>query len=375
MKFTCLQENLVKGLSTVGKAVSLKGSLPVLSNVLISSDNGRLKLSATNLETAITTWIGASIDREGAVTIPARILSEFVSNLPPSSIVGEVEGNILKLSCEKALSKFNGLDASEFPDLPVFTEDSHLNIDSKLFGEAVLEAAFAAAVDESRPVLTGVLVNASKDGLYMVSVDGFRLAEKIVSLNGKNLKKPFLAVIPAKTLLEVARLVGSLKDPLEISLSEEGNLVIFKVGDVLITSRTIDGDFPEYKKLIPEKDKGTTVVKLPAKDFVNALRLSNVFAKEASSVVRIKVDSSENAVFVLSSNSEVGENNSKVSAEVSGKDMEVAFNSKFIMDVFNNVKSDEFVFSLPEKIGPGVPGVFKPSERDDHTYLVMPMQF
>ena len=375
MKFTCLQENLVRGLSIVGRAVSVKNSLPVLSNVLIQTDSGRLKLSATNLETSITTWIGASVDEDGAITVPSRLLYEFVSNLPPASIAGELDGTTLKLKSDKASSRFNGVEASEFPEIPDDSEGLHLSIDPKIFSEAVLESAFAAAFDESRPVLTGVLVTLDKNSLSLVGVDGFRLAQRLVALDGKSVKKTFSAVIPAKTLLEIARLVSSFEGSLDISLNKDGNLVVFTIGDVFISLRTIDGEFPEYKKLIPEKSKGTTSAKVSSKDFVNALKLANVFAKEALSVVKIKVSPKDGAIYVLSSSSELGENNSRVEAEVDGKELETAFNSKFILDALGNIKSEEFMLEFPENIGPGVPGVLRPIGRDNHLYLVMPLQY
>ncbi len=375
MKFTCLQENLSKALSTVSKAVTGKASLPVLSHVLLASDKGRLKLSTTNLETSITTWVGASIDEDGSVCVPARVLYEFVGNLPPVNIFGETQGNALNLVCDKASSKFNGLDASEFPALPEAMAETHLFIDPKNFSDAVMETAFAAATDESRPVLTGVLLYVEKGKLFMVGVDGFRLAERSMLLSEKSIKKDFTAVIPAKTLLEVARLVSSFKEPVEISLNKDGNLLIFKVGDTLISSHLLEGEFPEYKKLIPGSEITSVRVKVQTKDFINALKLANVFAKDAISVVRIKVSSKEGVIYVLSSNNEVGENKSSVAAEITGEDVESAFNSKFILDALNNVKSEEFVFECPLASSAGSPSVMKPSERGDHVYLIMPMQY
>ncbi len=375
MKFTCLTENLFKGLSTVNKAVATRASLPVLSNVLISDDSGRLKLSATNLETAITTWVGASIDEGGSVCIPARVLHEFVSNLPPSSVTGESDGVALKLVSDKVSGRFNGMDATEFPSLPEASKEIHLSIDPKSFSDAIMESAFAAASDESRPVLTGLLMRLEKNILYLVGVDGFRLAERLINLTDHKGKKGFSAVIPAKTILEVARLISTSKEPLNVSLNEDENLVVFQVGDVLISSRVLDGEFPEYKKLIPASKDAFVRVRVSTNELVNALRLANVFAKDAVSVIKLRISNSDGVVYISSSNSEVGENSSKVEAEVTGSDIEAAFNSKYFLDVLSNVKSDEFIFECPEKIGSGVPGVLRPSNRSDHTYLIMPMQY
>lgn len=375
MKFTCLQENLVRGLSVVSKAVATRGSLPVLSNVLLSAKDGRLKLSATNLETSITTWVGASVDEEGEVTVPSKVFHEFIANLAPSTITVEGSGSSLKVTSDKVSSKFVGLDASEFPSISIDTDDIHLSIDPKVFSEAVLETAFASAVDETRPVLTGVLLNGNKEGLSLVGVDGFRLAERIISSDSGKLKKEFSAIIPSKILLEVARLTSSLKEPLEVSVNKDNTMVVFKSGDVVVSSRVIDGDFPAYKGLIPDAESSTIKVKMAAKDLASALKLANVFAKDSVTVVRFKISSDDSAVYILSSNNEVGENSAKVDAEVTGGDLEIAFNSKYILDALSNVKSDEFIFECSEKVGPGVPGVLRPVARDNHLYLVMPMQY
>ncbi|MEK7595261.1 MAG: DNA polymerase III subunit beta [Patescibacteria group bacterium] len=377
MKFTCLQENLSRALTTVSKAVSNKGPMPVLSNVLLSTEGGRLKLSATNLETSITTWIGASVEEEGSVTIPARLLSEFISNLPPQTVSGESDDFSLKIMCDKASSKFNGLDASEFPSLPDTPDEVHLTMDPKIFSEVVSEVAFAAAMDEGRPVLTGILVYSEGGKLFMVGVDGFRLAERVVELaENETVKENFSAIIPAKIILEVARLVSSLKEPLEISLNKDGNLAVFKSSDLLISSRLLDGAFPEYKKLIPDPALTNIRVEMLTKDFTNGLRLANVFAKEnATSVVKFKVSGEDGVLYISSSSTEAGENRSSVDAKIDGGDIEVAFNSKYILDALSNIKADGFVFSCSDKIGPGMPGVLKPVGRDNHTYLIMPLQY
>lgn len=374
MKFTCLQENLSKALSIVGKAVSAKSTLPVLSNVLLATDKGRLKLSATNLEVAISVWIGCEVEEEGSVTVPARLFSEFVSNLPPSNVVGESDGLILKLQCNKTTSRFNGLSASEFPTLPDAVEDVYIKVDPKVFSEAVLETSFASATDESRPVLTGVLVKVHKNKLHFVGVDGFRLAERVIELGDKKASKELSIVIPAKIIAEVARLVSGAKEPVEISLSSESNLVVFKADDILVSSRTLDGEFPDYEKLIPEEGSAALTVSFLSKDMANALKLANVFAKDSVSVVKLRVSSEDGVVYVTSSNSELGENSNSVEAEIDGSDLEVAFNSRYILDVLGNVKADKFVFESSEKIGPGVPGVLKPAGRDDYIYLAMPIQ-
>lgn len=373
MKFTCLSENLAKGLSIVNKAISSKATLPVLSNVLLSTESGRLKLSVTNQDTSITTFIGASIDEEGAITVPARLLHEFISNLETGNVVGEVKGTALHLSSEKASSKFLGIDAQDFPDLPKLPKKFNLTIDPKVFSEAVLETSFSAAIDESRPILTGVYLCASESVLSVAAVDGFRLSERTLKLKEK-IKDEFTCVVPAKILAETARLLTSSKEPLEISVSEETPLAIFKSGDIVLTTTLIEGDFPDYKKLIPSEEKLITSATFLSKDFEKALRLANVFAKEATNIVKLKVDSDKEVLYVSSSSVELGENKSAVTAEVEGKNVEISFNSKFIMEVLANVKREKFTFNFPEKVGTASPALIKAPDDSSFTALIMPLQ-
>lgn len=373
MKFTCLSENLAKGLSIVNKAISSKATLPVLSNVLLSTESGRLKLSVTNQDTSITTFIGASIDEEGAITVPARLLHEFISNLETGNVVGEVKGTALYLSSEKASSKFLGIDAQDFPDLPKLPKKFNLTIDSKVFSEAVLETSFSAAIDEARPILTGVYLCASESILSVAAVDGFRLSERTLKLKEK-IKDEFICVVPSKILAETARLFTSSKELLEISVSEETPLAIFKSGDIVLTTTLIEGDFPDYKKLIPSEEKLITSATFLSKDFEKALRLANVFAKEATNIVKLKVDSDKEVLYVSSSSVELGENKSAVTAEVEGKNVEISFNSKFIMEVLANVKREKFTFNFPEKVGTASPALIKAPDDSSFTALIMPLQ-
>ena len=182
MKFTCLQENLSKGLGIVNKAISIKAPLPILSNVLIEAQDGRLKLSAFNMETGISTYVGASVEKDGAITVPAKLLNEFVANLSPGNIEAELKGEVLHLSTERTKSKFNGMAATTYPELPQMSEDLQvIELDPKEFSETILAVGFSAALDDSRPVLGGVLLNYAKGVLTAVSADGFRLSEKTLN--------------------------------------------------------------------------------------------------------------------------------------------------------------------------------------------------
>lgn len=373
MKFSCLSENLAKGLSVVSKAVSSKGSLPVLSHVLLKTEDGKIKLAATDLETGIVTWVGAKVEEEGAISVPARLLSELVVNLPPGKIEINTEKQILTLNAPNATSRLNGLAAEEFPPLPEMPEAPSVegkrifSLEPKDFLVAVSQVVFAAASDESRPILTGVLVKGSGKNLSLVGVDGFRLAERKVALT-EDLVEDLTMVIPSRTLAEVARLSSHQEEPVRVVLLPEENQILFELEGVRITSRLLEGQFPDYEKIIPPSF--STRAKLLTEEFLKGVRLAAIFARDSASIVRLNLDSAK--PLILSANTaEVGENKTEVEAEIEGEPLEIAFNSRYLTDVLSNLQSEEVVF---EASGPLNPGVIKPSESADYLHLIMPVR-
>lgn len=367
MRFSCLSENLAKGLSIVSKAVSSKGSLPVLSHVLLKTEDGKVKLAATDLETGVVTWVGAKVEEEGAVTVPARLLSELVANLPPGKIEINTKKQGLTLRAPQVKSRLSGLAAEEFPPLPEVGGKTAFSLDPKVFPAAVSQVAFAAASDESRPVLTGVLLKGSGKNLSLVGVDGFRLAERKLNLS-KDLAKDLSMVIPSRTLAEVARLAAHQENPVRVVLLPEENQILFELEDSRITSRLLEGQFPDYEKIIPPSFN--TQAKLLTEDFLKAVRLASIFARDSASIVRLRLDSA--GPLVLSANTaEVGENRTKVEARIEGEALEIAFNSKYLTDVLSNLQSEEVIF---EASGPLNPGVLKPSPATNYLHLIMPVR-
>jgi len=367
MKFTCLQENLVKGLSVVCKAVPAKSSLPILSNVLILAEDGRLKLSATNLETAITTYVGASIEEEGAITVPAKSLLEFISHLSPTTIEAELKSEVLHLQAEKTRSKFNGVSADDYPELPVMPSGAKfLELDPKLFGLSISAAGFAASLDAGRPVLGGIMLSFESGILTIVSTDGFRLSEKVLNIMSK--VPSFTVVVPAKTLMEVARIFNSSEEPIKFVVNASDNLTLFEAEDVLVSTRIIDGEFPDYRKIVPQEK--VTAAEFSAESLLEAVRLTNVFAKEANSVITMVFDP-EGLIRISSSAAETGENKTDIEASIEGDPLEVAFNSKYLLDLLNNVGVERFIF---ESKGNLAPGVFKPVGDKEYFHIIMPIR-
>jgi len=367
MKFSCLSENLAQGLSIVSKAVSSRGSLPVLSHVLLKTEDGRVKLAATDLETGVITWIRAKVDEEGGTTVPARLLLELVNNLPPGKVEISTEKQILTLTTPGVQSRLNGLAAEEFPPLPEAEGKKVLSLDPKEFLQAVSQVAFAAASDESRPILTGILVRGSGKELRLVGVDGFRLAERKLGLP-QELSEDLSMVVPAKTLSEVARLAVQQEEPVRVVLLPEENQILFELEGVRITSRLLEGQFPDYKKIIPPSFD--TQAKLSTEEFLKAIRLTAVFARDSASVVRLRLAADK--PLVLSANTaEVGEGKTEVEAKIEGESLEIAFNSKYLTDVLSNLQSEEVVF---EASGPLNPGVIKPPQSSNYLHLIMPVR-
>jgi len=367
MKFSCLQENLSKGLQTVMHAVPAKSSLPILSNVLIATENGRIKLSATNLETAITTYVGASIEEEGSTTIPARLLKDFITTLPPGTINAQVKDEILAINSKTTKSKFNGSSSHDFPELPSFPKKTKtLEIDPATLNDAISLVAFASGTDTSRPIFTGIYLSFSKNKLTMASTDGFRLSEKLLNIKGN--VEDFSVVIPSKTLLEVAKIFAASQEPIEFALNQSENLALFRAEDTLIATRILDGEYPDYKKIIPTEH--VVKVEFNSLEFTEAVRLTDIFAKEGNNTIKIRFDP-EGKIRITSLSEETGQHESNLPAEVEGELVEIAFNSKYLLDFLNNVKSEKLDF---ESNGNVSPCVFKTDTLKDFIHIIMPMQ-
>ena len=369
MKLSTLQENFSRGLATVSRSVAARTQLPALSNVLLATDKGRLKLSATNLETGVNFWLGAKIEEEGAISIPAKILTEFVSSLPAERIELKSREGSLQLNCASYQASFVGLPASEFPSVPTLKSKEVVFFDSQILSQAVSQVAFAAAQDEGRPVLTGVLIMAKNKNLILVSTDGYRLSlKKIKIIKGLEEFKKGL-IIPSRTLSEVARIIGEREQEKKVGLTitPESNQVIFSTAEVEVVSRLIEGEFPEFEKIIPEK--GTTKVLLDKEEFIRAVKSAAIFARESANIVRLKIDGSK---LKISANApQIGDNLVEVGAEIEGKKDKIAFNSRYLLDFLNVVEAKQISFEME---GSASPGVFTPVGDASFLHLIMPVR-
>jgi DNA polymerase III subunit beta len=374
MKVTVLQENLARGLSTVSKAVSPRSTLPVLANVLIASDEGRLRLSATNLELGITCWIPARIEEEGSTTVPARTFNDLVSTLPGDQVnlKLDVKTQTLNVRGGTSTNDIKCIDAQEFPPLPVPDLSGAVQINSGDFREMIHQVAFAASTDEARPVLMGVLVQVDKDKLTMAAADGFRLSVRKAVLSSPT-PAPVSAIVPAHALKELARVATDGEEPIYMVLPKGRGQVVFRVKDVEVVSQLIDGTFPDFQQIIPRKYNSRTLVSTSS--LLKACKQAEIFAREGSNVARLNIKTAQgemqpSEVEISATSEETGKNETIVEATVDGSGVLIAFNVKFLREVLEVIRSPNVAL---ETSAANAPGVVRPVGDDDFLHVIMPM--
>jgi DNA polymerase-3 subunit beta len=374
MKVSCLQENLAKGLGIVGRAVSPRSTLPVLGNILVATDAGRLKLAATDLEVGITCWIGAKVEETGATTVPSRTFIDLVSALPPGQVDLEliVRTQTLNLRAARSEANIKGIDAQEFPIVALPDEDAKgIPIEADVLRSAIEQVAFAAATDESRPILTGVLAQFDNQELTLAAADGFRLSVRTVTLPDA-ISDPFSIIIPANALTELRRVSGDQEEPITIHVTPERNQVIFELTDVVLVSQLIDGNFPDYRQIIPRERNTHTV--LDTVPLLKACKMAQIFARDAANISRIQVEPGSELepgrVRVSATAAETGEDVSELDASVEGEAVEIAFNVKYLIDVLSVTRAPQISLDTTTASSPGV---IRPVGDNDFTHVIMPM--
>jgi DNA polymerase-3 subunit beta len=373
VKLSCLQENLAKGISIVSRVVSTRAVLPVLSNILMATDEGRLKLAATDLSTSITCWIGAKVEEDGAITIPARLLSDFVSTLPPAQIQMELvtRTKSLHLKCAQFEADIHGIDAQDFPLIPTDVSDHKIEILPAALRQMIEQVTLAAApAEEGRLVLTGALAEFQDSQLTMVAADGFRLSLRRAQLS-EEVPEPLDVIIPARALRELARVSVEEEDPVQIIVTPNRNQVLFRLSNVEIISQLIEGKFPDYNQIIPSS-YGTRVV-VNTHDLMRAVRISVLFSRDVANIVRLEVIPGSELTpgrLRVESTAEVGQNVGDLDASVEGEQMEIAFNGRYLIDMLNVIGTEQVVL---EATNPSRPGILKPVGDDNLIYVIMPM--
>ncbi len=373
MKFSCLQENLAKGLAIVGRAVATRSTLPVLSNVLVATDEGRLKLSATNLEVGISCWIGAKVEEDGATTVPARLLSDFVNSLPPERIDVELvtRTQTLNLKCNNYEANVKGIDAQEFPIIVALSEDTGITLEPATLREMINQVSFAAAMDESRPVLTGVLAEISGSNLTMAAADGFRLSVRNAELS-ESAATSTSVIIPARALQELARVSAEEDEPIQMTIAPNRSQAYFRMTNIDLVSQLVEGNFPDYKQIIPQSS--ATHIVVDATEMLKAVKIASFFARDAANVVRLRVTPGEQGiggrVTVMATSAELGDNVTEIDAAVDGDPIEIAFNAKYLAEVLSVIGTPQVVL---ETTSPSSPGVIRPVGDEHFVHVIMPM--
>jgi DNA polymerase-3 subunit beta len=373
MKLSCLQENLNKGLNIVGRAVATRSTLPITQNILLSAEQSRLKLAATNLEMAITCWIGAKVKQKGDITVPARLLSDFVNSLPNDLIEINLpaNGRILELKSGHFQAHIHGIDAADFPPIPQINDGITTTIEAASLREGIAQVVFAAATEESRPVLTGINTEFDGEQLNLVAADGFRLAVHKTTLSSP-VKEKTTVIIPARTLNELNRLLGEQEEPVEITVNEKKSQVLFRLKDAEIVSQLIQGSFPNYSQVIPQSYTTRAVVDIS--EFLRVTKMSSIFARDASGIVRLVVtpgsELNPGKVTVSAQAEEVGDNVGEVDALTDGEEAKIAFNVKYLSDVLSVLSQAQVALELTT---PSSPGTIRPIGVDNYVHVVMPM--
>jgi DNA polymerase-3 subunit beta len=373
MKLSCLQENLNKGLGIVGRAVATRSTLPITQNILLCAEQSGLKLAATNLEMAITCWVGAKVKQKGAITVPARLLTDFVSSLPNDLIEINLpaSGRILELKSGRFQAHIHGIDAADFPPIPEINDGMATTIEPTSLREGITQVAFAAATEESRPVLTGINTEFDGDQLNLVAADGFRLAVHKTTLNTP-VKEKTAVIIPARTLSELSRLLGEQEEPVEITINEKKSQVLFRLKDAEIVSQLIQGSFPNYSQVIPQSY--TTRAAVDVGEFLRVIKMASIFARDASGIVRLVITPSSELtpgkVTVSAQAEEIGDNVGEVDALVDGEEAKIAFNVKYLSDVLSVLSQAQVALELTT---PSSPGTIRPIGVDNYVHVVMPM--
>jgi DNA polymerase-3 subunit beta len=374
MKVSCTQEALSRGLSIVGRAVAVRSPNPITSNVLIATDREQIKLMATDAQSlTMSCWIGGQIEEEGAITVPARLLTDFVNTLPSDKIVMSVaqRSRQMRLVCSRNEATISGIDAEDFPPIAPVKDGVAVTLKPKELRQAIAQTVFAAATDDSRPILTGVDTKFEGSKLTLAASDGFRLSVYDLALE-KPVPEKTEIVVPAKALSELSRLLGDEEDDVLLQTDAARSRVLFRLKNVEMVAQLIQGTFPNISQLIPASWTSNAVVSVS--DFLREARIASVFARDGSGIVRLVVTPGEGgmpgSVRISARAEEIGDNEGVIDAAVEGEGVKIAFNGKYLQDVLQSLDGGEISM---QTTGPSSQGAFRPVGSDNYVHIIMPM--
>ena len=376
MKFSCNQDTFSRYLNILSRVVNGKAGLPILNNVLFDVSKNKVAMTATDLEISMNCWIGAEVAKSGKTTIPAKQLSEFVNSIPVEKIDVSLDNNVVNIETKNNIAKFNTISPEDYPSVPTVkaSEKPILRLKKEDILLAVHRVVFAAAHDDIKPVLTGVLIEISKDSISFVATDGLRLSKQVLNLSS-GLDEGLQLLVPVKALEELAKVVMDFTDDdddeyVEVFYIKEKNQVLFRYNDIDLVSRIIDGQFPEYKQIIPTGFN--TSFDFKRSDFSNSLKVVNIIARSISgNKIEMDIQIKKSKVNLSAVQAEIGTNKSEFEINGSGEDLKIGFSGKFLSDILSNVGEEDLVFEANTNVNPGV---FKIKGDESFLHLVMPMR-
>jgi DNA polymerase-3 subunit beta len=362
MKLKVTQENLNKALGLVARVASTRATLPILGNVLLKIHDNRLSVAATNLDIAISCYTGAQVQSEGALTVPARLLQDFVSGLPSGVIELEQDEQRLKLTTDNYKSTINGVTADEFPVMPAIEAGKSWKVAAPLLKQSLQQVLGAASTDESRPVLTGVLLHTVEDNLYMAATDSYRLAEKRLMKT----KEDINLLIPATALHDVLRIINDYEG--EVIVASDEQQVQFRAGDVELVARLIEGNYPDYRKLIPAKF--AVAATMPRAELVTITKVSSLFARESAGSIVVSVDEPSQSIWIHAVASQLGENNATAKVEAHGTGA-ITLNSRYLLDGLQAMEGKSARLGFNGKLEAVM---LTDPDTDDYLHIIMPLK-
>ncbi len=363
MKLQVTQENLNKALSSVARVASTRSTLPILSNVLLKTVNNRLSVSATNLDIAVTHYIGSKVVKEGSITIPARLIQDLISNMPSGVIDLNLDDNKLHINSRMYKSVMNGVSSEDFPVMPAIEKGQTITLPAASLKQSLSQVVIAASSDETRPILTGVYFNSFNKNLYIVATDSYRLAEKLVTPTDQETN----ILVPASAISDLLRIIGDYSG--EVAITYNDQQVLFAAGDIELTARLIDGKYPDYRQLIPKKF--TTTISLPKNDLNNITKVSALFARESAGSITINTSEENQQISIHSIASQLGENTATAEAKVAG-DGVVTMNSRYLLEALNVLTGDNVDVKFNGKLEPIV--LSSKESSSSYTHIIMPLK-
>ncbi|MFH1284796.1 MAG: DNA polymerase III subunit beta [Candidatus Peregrinibacteria bacterium] len=367
MKLFCSQKNLDYALNIVNKAISPNNTLPVLNNILLKAEGKKLYFSSTNLEIAISCSIDADVRSEGAITVPAKLITNYISLLVDEKVELSIsEGVNLSINSSNSHTKIKCISSDEFPLIPKVEKGQEFSLKVEDFYRAVTETVFAASLNTTRPVLSGVYIKSNSGGLKVATTDSYRLAERSLKTS-KMPSEDVSCIVPARTMMELGKILGKSDDK-EVKVNISKNQILFSVDGVELISRLIEGKFPDYEKIIPHDKK--TECEVSVEDLTLTLKRVSLFARENNNSVKISI-TNDGKMTISSEETKVGEEKAEVIAKVKGDNNKISLNAQYLLDVLTYISDDKIMFFVNDQASPAC---IRPASRDDYVYIIMPLK-